>query len=62
MIIRSFLHKFEKMTDMSFHVRGHTYTTWSVEGGVSQMTISSHKSYLVKMTTKGGGGQEYPKI
>ena len=26
------------------------------------MTILSHKPYLVKVTTKGGGGQKYPKF
>ena len=26
-------------------------------GGVSQMAILLHKPYLVKVTTKGGGGQ-----
>ena len=26
-------------------------------GGVSQMVILLHKPYLVKVTTKGGGGQ-----
>ena len=31
--------------------------------GVSQMTILLHKPYLVKATTKGGGGgQKYPKF
>ena len=30
--------------------------------GVSQMTISLQKPYLVKVTTKVGGGQKYPKI
>ena len=30
--------------------------------GVSQMTILLHKPYLVKVTTKGEGGQKYPKI
>ena len=30
-------------------------------GGVIQMTIFLYKPYLVKVTTKGGGGQKYPK-
>ena len=30
--------------------------------GVSQMTISLQKPYLVKVTTKVGGGQKYSKI
>ena len=29
--------------------------------GVSQMTILLHKSYLIKVTTKGGGGSKIPK-
>ena len=29
--------------------------------GVSRTTILLHKPYLVKVTTKGGGGQKYPK-
>ena len=36
---------------------------WTVEGeGVSQMTILLHKPYFVKVITKWGGGQKYPKI
>ena len=30
--------------------------------GVSQMTILLHKPYLVKVTTKGGGGSKIPEI
>ena len=30
--------------------------------GVSQMAILSQKPYLVKVTTKGGGGSKIPKI
>ena len=31
------------------------------ERGVSQMTILLHKPYLVKVTTKGGGGSKISK-
>ena len=29
--------------------------------GVYQMSILLHKPYQVKLSTKGGGGQKYPK-
>ena len=36
--------------------------TWKGGGGVSQMSMLLHKSYLVKWSTKGGGGgQKSPK-
>ena len=38
------------------HTLGFTKTTWTVEGGVCQMTILLYKPYFVKATTKGKGG------
>ena len=32
------------------------------EGGVAQMSTLLNKSYLVKVSTKGGGGSKMPQI
>ena len=44
-------------------LRGHAQTTYPVEGGggVSQMSTLYYNSYLVKVATKGEGGQKFPK-
>ena len=43
---------------------GRVQTTWTNEGGggVSQMTTTLNNSYLVKVSTIGGGGQNCPKF
>ena len=43
---------------------GQVQTTWTNEGGggVAQMTTTLNNSYLVKVSTKGGGGQNCPKF
>ena len=45
-------------------LRGHAQTTYPVEGGggVSQMSTLYYNSYLIKVATKGEGGQKLKKV
>ena len=42
-------------------LRGHAQTTYPVEGGGGVSQMSTLYSYLVKVATKGEGGQKFPK-